>query len=835
MATKKLEKEYLSNLFKLFDDINNNNREFLLNYSNNLINSENFFSESEISFNENCHFLCKCKKIPLLIFYLNWEVKYLCKCQQKKISIEELFLNLYISEENDDKELKCKEHLDEKYIYYCKTCNKNLCRNCLDSHDRQHEINYIGFEKAVDKSEYIKEKEEKRNNFEDLTISLDNEDTENFHSDKIINETNSDEDNIENEKSKKNEKFLDEDEKKDIDKVMSDDEKYEKLLDKDDSIRRLFKIILFDFDNYPNYNLLKTISNLEMFAVLYYKDYNEIKLYYKFNEENIKDNKVEIFGEQFVNNNYENCFLIINQINIVELNRYINLKDIYDEIPKERPLFLEVQLIERKRKVMTDLSFMFYNISTITDISFSNDFELGEVRNMSYMFYNCQSTCIPNFIEKINTKNVTDMSYMFYNCSFVRQIPDISNWDVRNLKKTNNMFENCLSLSSFPNILNWEMKKIEQMNYMFKNCKSLQNLPDILDMNINDKVEMKGIFEGIKFSEEKIDEDNIILKCSKNIVNGICYILEKIFNFKVLLVLLCILIFALISSMILSFVGQISYFLFLLISPLYSIYYSFQLDFINESILNPRKYFNYTNYENISNVYFDDFIDKCFDIMNITREQIFEDELEDCIDIFFNSINEKYNLKANQLYNKLYNFFILAIFIIIIIILFIICSDIKKGLRNFRKDIILSILILFLDAISIVSVFLNLFLIDKLGDSFKKLYYEAEKLFGYKSFFDSNESDKFEKSTEAIIKNLAFSFLLLFFLFPFLIFLNKEKKYYEKLEIRLLKTNKYKNKSLFAILIEIEKNSLFCKNIIEYISHVKNYLISTYKLLKSFN
>ena len=48
-------------------------------------------------------------------------------------------------------------------------------------------------------------------------------------------------------------------------------------------------------------------------------------------------------------------------------------------------------------------------------------------------------------------------------------------------------------------------------------CKSLQNLPDILDMNINDKVEMKGIFEGIKFSEEKIDEDNIILKCSKNI------------------------------------------------------------------------------------------------------------------------------------------------------------------------------------------------------------------------------------------------------------------------------------------------------------------------------
>ena len=49
---------------------------------------------------------------------------------------------------------------------------------------------------------------------------------------------------------------------------------------------------------------------------------------------------------------------------------------------------------------MTDLSFMFYNISTITDISFSNDFELGEVRNMS----NCNQHVYQILLKKLIQK-----------------------------------------------------------------------------------------------------------------------------------------------------------------------------------------------------------------------------------------------------------------------------------------------------------------------------------------------------------------------------------------------------------------------------------------------
>ena len=57
--------------------------------------------------------------------------------------------------------------------------------------------------------------------------------------------------------------------------------------------------------------------------------------------------------------------------------------------------------------------FMFYKLSNITNIDFSN-FDTSQVTNMSYMFYNCyklQSLDLNNF----NTSNVIDMQYMFAN------------------------------------------------------------------------------------------------------------------------------------------------------------------------------------------------------------------------------------------------------------------------------------------------------------------------------------------------------------------------------------------------------------------------------------
>ena len=779
-------------LLSLFDDINNNHE--TPDLFNNSLDSTSSILSNKDNPDENYHFYCiNCKTIPILNFYSNYNIKYICKCKQELISIQKIFDFLYYSEENDNKNLKCKYH-HEKYNYYCPICFENLCFKCTHKCTNNHieqDIKYIGFNtNAVDKIQYIKIKEEKDKNLDDITIDTYMGSDENTLKERIIDDNDFGNDtfaiNIGNS---------------------------EQLLDKDDYIKKLFKIILFDFDNYPNCKQFKTISNLERFATFYFKDYNEINLHYAFNEENIKNKKVELFGEKFVNNNKENCFLIINE-NIIELEREINLENIFEKVPIKLPIHLDIQLIERKRKIMTDLSFMFNEISTITHKSNFDNYDTSKVRNMSYMFYNCKLLNLPNFIEKFNTKNVIDMSYMFFNCSLLKQIPDISNWDIGKLIKTNNMFANCSSLTSLPKISNWNIKNIKQMNYMFKNCKLLINLPDTLKWNIGDDVETLGICEGINL--QKDNKDNFVLRFSKKLVNNIICCLYNIFcNHKLINCLKYL-------FKIHDIFGKLTLALIFLISPIYSVYNSYKLDESRECIENPLNYFNITNFTDINFTY------KCLNIINSTKkDEIFENK-EKCISslLNFTSINGNVKFETTQFYNKLFSILVLIFFISIVINLLIICSDLRKDPFNYKKEFIHLILIVFFILTSLIFGILDCSFIFKLKESFIKLDKNTEKLFN-KDFseFERNENINLELS----FVNIYLSFFLLIFL-PLSInaFLIEEKKYYNKLENRVIKRNRHKDKSLLRIFIEIAKNSF----IYQFLSKENLFIIDFIDFIK---
>ena len=782
----------------LFDYLNNNHKIPEHDIFNNSLDSISSISQIKTNPNENFHFLCKnCNTIPILDFYSNYKINYSCKCKQEQISIQKIFEFLYYSEENDNKNLKCKYHSDEKYIYCCQKCNENYCRKCTNKLC-EHTIEYIGFnENAVDKSQYIKEKEEKSEDLKDITIDTYIESDENSLNQRIIDdddlENNNNEINISNKipeinsiKKNNNSNLINEDKKEFLETM----ENCEQNLDKDNLFKKLFKIILFDYDNYPNCNQFKPISNLERFATFYFKDYNEINLHYEFNEENIKNKEVELFGDKFVAHNKENCFLIINE-NIIELKRFINLEKIFGEIPREFPIPLDVQLIERKRKIMTDLSFMFNEISTITDKSTFDNYDSTKVRNMSYMFYNCKLLCLPKIIEKFNTENVVDMSYMFFNCSLIKQLPDISNWDVGKLIKVNNMFANCSSLSSLPEISNWNIENIKQMNYMFKNCKLLKNLPDTLKWNIGDDVEKIGIFEGINLLVN--NKDNFVLRFSKNIVNCIISCLSFIFFSKLMKYVIyfsdCYEIFCI-------FIGS----LFLLISPFYFVYDTFKLDESKEYIDNPLNFFNITNFTDINY--------KCLDIMNSTKkDEIFENE-EKCITslLNFTRINGNIKFETTQFYNKLFSILIFIFFISIVINLLIICSDLRKDPFNYKKEIIHLILISFFIIASLIFEFLDYSFISQLNQSFITYNKYAQKLFNKEN--EIKEKIELSLSFNAIMNNISLSCLLLIFLpLPINAFLLEEKKYYNDLGNRIIKRNRHKDKSLFRIFIEIVKHS----------------------------
>lgn len=173
-------------------------------------------------------------------------------------------------------------------------------------------------------------------------------------------------------------------------------------------------IILSDYKNYPNIEYVETILNIEKFVVFAFKDFNEINLKYEFKKENIIKDSLEFFGELFVKKNKENCFLIINDI-MQDLKQYIPLSDFLDNynMNENWQLKLDVKLVERKFNIMTDLSFMFKNISTLNYESNFNNFDSINIKNMSYMFYNCSKMKKLPDISNFDTTNVSDISYMF--------------------------------------------------------------------------------------------------------------------------------------------------------------------------------------------------------------------------------------------------------------------------------------------------------------------------------------------------------------------------------------------------------------------------------------
>ena len=611
-----------------------------------LSNSSNHSLKASKNNAKKFYLLCKCGKIPSIKFFEDGQINYLCNnCPNSNIiiSIEKIFDLLFSSDEKDIKNLKCNEH-NEKYNFFYKKKykssldevpqKKNFCRICMNEHAEQKAVFFGRDTKTIEKYKYVY-------NLSNKDEALEFDDKSDYSEISTVSERNISSES-ENNKSenieinagdcilKMNENYNDIEEKeyKILNETVSWLEKIKELYE------RLFKIIIESYTDYPNYEYRKIISNMEKFATFHNKEYNKIILNYKFNEEDIKDSKIQLFGEIFVNNNKDNCFLIIKG-KFFGLKEKIELKEIVGEEAINYPFILEVKLLERQRKVMHDFSSMFNEISTITPDSSFEIYDSSNIRSMKNMFYNCKTLEKLPDISILDTKNVENMSSMFYNCSSLKQLPDISKWNTSNLINANSMFERCssLSISSFPGIYNWDITNILFMNNMFKNCKLLTNLPSFLNWNINRNAETAGLYEGINGIEQidnkdnnyYIREKNIILKTLFFSVNNISKLYDKLVSFFVRQSSKNVLIF------IKAFLS--------LIFPLIFIFSIIILENNREQINNPIEYYDSINRTNIK------YIQQYFKINN---SSIIKKNKEQYINIILNFtriIHCKYKIK----------------------------------------------------------------------------------------------------------------------------------------------------------------------------------------------
>ena len=133
---------------------------------------------------------------------------------------------------------------------------------------------------------------------------------------------------------------------------------------------------------------------------------------------NIYKNKIKIFGQVFVENNKNNCYLLIDGKKN-ELSKYLLLNE-----NQRQSNILEIKLIETK--IITDMSNIFYDCTSLKSLPDISKWNTKNVTNMSNMFHNCESLISLSDISKWDTKNVNNMSGMFFYCESLEFLPDIS-------------------------------------------------------------------------------------------------------------------------------------------------------------------------------------------------------------------------------------------------------------------------------------------------------------------------------------------------------------------------------------------------------------------------
>jgi len=179
---------------------------------------------------------------------------------------------------------------------------------------------------------------------------------------------------------------------------------------------------------------------------------------------------------------------IVNEIIIKVLN--INDDIIYSEFSFDDQIIEGNQITLKWYEKLPNLDFIFYNISNLVEVDFSN-FNSTGITSMRNSFCNCSNLKIMNFGNHFDTSLVINMENMFKECTSLEYL-NLSTFDTSKTKYFNCMFCNCFSLKSL-DLHSFNTEAAIGMNEMFNNCTSLTSL-DISTFNTKSTVTMNQMF-----------------------------------------------------------------------------------------------------------------------------------------------------------------------------------------------------------------------------------------------------------------------------------------------------------------------------------------------------
>jgi len=218
----------------------------------------------------------------------------------------------------------------------------------------------------------------------------------------------------------------------------------------------------------------------------------------------LNDNEIESGKMMFYN---ISNLISIEFTNNFKTDKMINMRGMFKDCPNLKILDLK----HFNTKKVTDLSYMFDNCSSLKSIDLDS-FETKNVRDISYMFSNCEKLSSIS-LSHFNTVNIVDMSGLFYGCSSLELI-NLSKFQTKNTEYMLYMFEGCSSLTSI-DISSFKTKKVKDMSYMFKDCSKIKKI-DLSELDTQNVNNMEGMFKGCS-SLTSIDLKNFKTKNVKYI------------------------------------------------------------------------------------------------------------------------------------------------------------------------------------------------------------------------------------------------------------------------------------------------------------------------------
>ena len=162
-----------------------------------------------------------------------------------------------------------------------------------------------------------------------------------------------------------------------------------------------------------------------------------------------------------------------------------------------------------------NMSWLFLNCESLTDINFGDNFNTSNVTNMARMFQGCVNLTSLD-LSSFDTSKVTDLTYMFKDCSGL-SVLNLSNFNTSNVSKMYNMFEGCTNLQSI-DLSSFRGDKVTNMTNMFQGCTNLQSV-DLSNFKPQNSVEIAYMFNGCK----NITSINLKDFKIKGSLNGVFY------------------------------------------------------------------------------------------------------------------------------------------------------------------------------------------------------------------------------------------------------------------------------------------------------------------------